>query len=223
MMFTEEQFTTAMERAVDKRGRDWKYPSPETAPPGYYVSPFSCPTYSDHEGNGTCLVGAAMQVLGMHLPGPTHSPSAYTILHGYLPSRAIMAARCAQVHQDQRHTWGESLEVYKIALEMCAPDLTMYDCDRLYRSAVARLRGEKVTESVERMSESLSDLSKAFAGIPVVSMASATKPLMGKVTFGTGGITITGLTYGTVSNWSGGTIASFIEPQPTKAEHALIA
>ena len=65
-MITEEQFTAAMERAVEKRGAEWRYPDHHQAPPGFYLG--NCPTYQDNEGNPTCLIGAAMHQLGMTLP-----------------------------------------------------------------------------------------------------------------------------------------------------------
>jgi len=219
-MITEERFTAAMEQAVELRGAGWKYPKHEYAPPGYYVGGYNCPTYSDHQGNGTCLIGVAMKMLGLHLPGPTHSPSAFSVLIGHVPDKVIMAARCAQVHQDQRHTWGESLKVYKIALEAVTPDLTMYDSDWLYRKAVARLRGvavDEVTTSISKVAVSLKEISEAFTTVGATA---------GKVTFSfgtaTNAPTITGLASGGIVSWSGAPVV-YVSDQPTKAEHALIA
>ena len=139
-MITQEQFTDAMERAVEKRGESWRYPRPDVAPRGFYNG--NMPTYQDKKGNPTCLIGMAMRLLGMYVPPYPESPSCLSILVGPMDSKTTYAARAAQIHQDAGHPWGEALRVYRAALEIQQDmDFSIFEANNLYYRAVARMQG----------------------------------------------------------------------------------
>lgn len=235
-MITEEQFTSAMEAAVAQRGESWRYPDPLTAPPGYYNGGHS-PTYSDHRGNPTCLIGAVLHVLGMRVPSVSESPSCLSFLIGPLSHKVAMAARCAQVHQDNRQTWGEALDVYRAALEIqeSEGDYTVFASLDLYYKAVHKARGHMVTRvassvapKVETFEAAIAAMSKASTSVSASMGAFAAN----KVTIALPeGVIKSGTIFGGTITWSGSavtTAAYFTEGEfksvfPTKAEHALTA
>jgi hypothetical protein len=114
-MFTEAEFSVAMERAVARRGADWQYPEDRNTR-GFYFK--GVPTYADERGNATCLIGAAMHELGMQLPMPGTMGSAVMALDQRVPYHVMVAARIAQIHQDASKPWGEALAMYRAALRM---------------------------------------------------------------------------------------------------------
>ena len=168
-MITEGQFTAAMERAVEKRGAEWRYPDHHQAPPGFYLG--NCPTYQDNEGNPTCLIGAAMHQLGMTLPysGMGGSASALSVLGGVMNGPAVMAARCAQIHQDHLNPWGECLSVYRAALAIQhSRSYSMFEAMDLYYEAVAVVTGKAPRPRVPEMT-AMTELIKAFNGVAQVA------------------------------------------------------
>jgi hypothetical protein len=184
-MITEAQFTDAMERAVNERGSGWKYPSQTEAPPGFYAS--NCPTYQDGRGNPTCLVGAAMHVLGMKLPSESYggSASALSVLGGVLEGTAVMAARCAQIHQDKSFTWGESLDVYKAALAIQrAQSYSLFNSMDLYYVAVSAATGKPPRPQMPEVT-AMNELVAAFGKIGAT--AGTTAGIV-STTFASGGI-----------------------------------
>ena len=224
-MITEEQFTTAMERAVEKRGAEWRYPAVEQAPPGFYIGAAynSAPTYSDGEGNPTCLIGAAMRELGMSVPGLEYSPSALALLMGTMTMKVAMAARCAQVHQDLHNPWGQCLAVYRAALEVLeSRTFTEYEAHTAYHLALRHMKGEPVsnaTPELQRLVESFGKVQVSL-GSTATNMAAFTTTFFGEYTE-SGGMTVT--------NVAGKTVAYIpsVGPVPksllTKEQHALIA
>ena len=139
--FSEADFSAAMERAVEKRGSDWRYPT-DRSTPGFFCN--GIPTYSDEKGNATCLIGAAMYELGTPVPhyGPTGST--FAVLRDLVPVHVQVAARCAQIHQDLGKPWGESFYVYRAALSLYRSQ-SHYDAvhgvNHLYYQAVAVVTG----------------------------------------------------------------------------------
>jgi len=229
-MITEEQFTAAMERAVEKRGAEWRYPDHHQAPPGFYLG--NCPTYQDNEGNPTCLIGAAMHQLGMSLPysGMGGSASALSVLGGVMNGPAVMAARCAQIHQDHLETWGEALLIYKAALEIQRTrTYSMFEAMNLYYGAVAVVTGKGPRPQVPEMT-AITELIKAFNGVGQVATSTT-----GTITasFASGGIvqkigqpiTFTGaeVTFAFNEVPSSLSVAPFTQPVLHKKEHALTA
>ena len=229
-MITEEQFTTAMERAVEKRGAEWRYPTTTNAPPGFYIAWGECPTYSDYLGNPTCLIGAALHELQVTLPRPDTSPSAMSLLMPMMDAKVALAARCAQVHQDRRNPWGKCLAVYRAALEVQESRIfSPFEQDMAYHYAIRHMGGQ----SVENSSLALQNLVASFTSVSEASKAvssAMTTLTVGPITFGnctaSGGMTITGIS---IVNAAGKVLVDIPEvgPMPksllTKGQHALIA
>lgn len=108
--FTEAEFTAAMEAAVAERGKDWVYPRT-----WYYEGVCS---YSLEDGTPACLIGVALSKLDPGLvPDFGERASAEIVLEDLVPEPVAIAAREAQVHQDNGHIWGSALQVYKRYLE----------------------------------------------------------------------------------------------------------
>lgn len=228
-MITEEKFTAAMERAVDERGATWRYPLPEGASSrGYYTG--GAPTYCDRAGNPTCLIGAVMHNLGMRLPdNDLLAPSALSVLGGYLSHKVVMAARCAQVHQDKYHTWGEALDVYRAALAIQnREEFTIFASMDLYREAVKVAAGTRTLDEVVRSTREVMD---AFTELGKISAMTGTITGMAVGGFyaGTPSVATFGPnTMAALKKIPGATTITFTNPVyvptvPTKAEHALIA
>jgi hypothetical protein len=229
-MITEEQFTTAMERAVEKRGAEWRYPPVEQAPPGFYIGQAynSAPTYSDGEGNPTCLIGAAMRELGMSVPVPEYSPSALALLMGKMTMKVAMAARCAQVHQDLHNPWGQCLAVYRAALEVLeSRTFSEYEAHTAYHLALRHMKGEsvsKATPELQRLIESFGKVQVSL-GSTATNVATFTNTFFDGYT-AKGGMTITGIS---IVNTAGKVLVDIPEvglvPKSllTKGQHALIA
>jgi len=189
-MITEGQFTAAMERAVEKRGAEWRYPSHDEAPPGFYKG--NCPTYQDDNGNPTCLIGEAMHTLGMHLPYAHMggSASALSVLGGSISGPAVMAARAAQVHQDHLNPWGECLRVYRAALEIQrGRTYSMFDAMTLYYEAVGVVTGKPPRRQMKEMT-AMTELVKAFNGVSQVVTTTTTATETFTTTFASGGIVV---------------------------------
>jgi hypothetical protein len=229
-MITEEQFTAAMERAVEKRGAEWRYPDHHQAPPGFYSG--NCPTYQDHEGNPTCLIGAAMHQLGMTLPyaGMGGSASALSVLGGSMSGSVAMAARCAQIHQDHLETWGDAFAVYRAALAIQGSrSFSMFEATDLYERAVSVVTGRAPRPQVPEMT-AMTELIKAFNGVGQIATSTT-----GTITasFASGGIvhkigqpiTFTGaeVTFAFNEVPSSLSVAPFTQPVLHKKEHALTA
>jgi hypothetical protein len=143
----EKDFTAAMERAVEKRGGDYRYPRwGEPGSNGYYTPGGGSPTYQNALGEATCLIGAALAELGVDLPLMADKRGAHAVLQGYgLGLKASVAARCAQMHQDRNKRWDESLAIYKAALELQNQDRRYsnpWGVHDLYYAAVEQVTGE---------------------------------------------------------------------------------
>jgi hypothetical protein len=118
--YTEEQFTAAMEQAVEMRGEDFTYPVEwrrqywETE--GTVVG--ACKY--QHDGEPACLIGLALYLLDPEL---LPDEGSWTGARVQLESAGIgtvttwKAASDAQVLQDANRTWGEALAGYKSTLE----------------------------------------------------------------------------------------------------------
>jgi len=140
MMVTEAEFTAAMEKAVSRRGEDWRYPK-DTRTPGFYYH--GIPTYSDEGGTPTCLIGAAIAELGWEIPEYKATAGAVAVLGGKVPYRVMIAARCAQIHQDRSKPWGEALEVYRLALKVAnESDVSVFGLNDFYFRIVAEAKWE---------------------------------------------------------------------------------
>jgi hypothetical protein len=151
--FSEAEFSAAMERAVEKRGADWCYPTDRSTPGFFYKG---VPTYADESGAATCLVGAAMHELRMQLPIGA-AGSAVAVLRDFLPIHVQVAARCAQIHQDIGKPWGESLNVYRAALTLARRRDSvdaLYGVNTLYYESVAVVRGRS---SADQAMKALAD------------------------------------------------------------------
>jgi len=227
-MTTEAQFTRAIEKVVATRGPGWKYPSPTTAPPGYYVKGGGrnpAPTYRDNDDNPTCLIGAVMRILGMYLPDPSSSPSALSVLMSHVPTHVAIAARCAQVHQDHLRTWGEALAVYQAALEYMATykenTFGVFDAELVYRQAIRKIEGKAFTNSLGNSMVAMKDLSATFTALSETKVSFDGFATGGTITGGTlfggkGSITYTMPPSLAVASY-------FVEEPLTKKDHALIA
>ena len=219
-MITQEQFTDAMERAVEKRGESWRYPRPDDAPRGFYNG--NMPTYQDKNGTPTCLIGMAMRLLGMYVPPFYESPSCLSILVGPMDSETTFAARAAQIHQDAGHPWGEALRVYRAALEVQQDrDFSIFESNNLYARARAKVEGREFVETgpriIGQVTTTLNDLKVAFDGITTAT---------GTFTFSTGDMTASSGSTITLQNFAGSPVVSYFGEAKavlSKKEHALIA
>jgi len=219
-MITEAQFTDAMERAVALRGKSWRYPTALDAPSGFYAG--YTPTYSDENGNPTCLIGVFMDLLGMQVPRGEESPGCIAILMGPMSMRVALAARCAQVHQDNHRPWGEALSVYRAALAIQDKrTYSPFEAMDLYRLA-CQTAGTDAMSRVTSAMQTMKELDAAFA-----KMTAATESITFDG-FATAGV-ITSASFGPITvnaikTYSGATAFTFNEAfLPTKAEHALTA
>lgn len=112
-VITEEQFTQAMRDAVAERGEGYEY----NGDPAILSGP-RC-SYRHADGQPGCLIGLALDKLGITDPEETEAPEA---LKPYGLSKTVRAAAVeAQVEQDLGTSWGQALAIY---LEKLAdPDL----------------------------------------------------------------------------------------------------
>jgi hypothetical protein len=237
-MITESEFTAAMERAVEKRGRAWRYPMPINPPGGYYINAGSSgmsPSYSDREGNGTCLIGVAIQELTGTAPDHAEQRSAWNLLVGIVKSEAVAgAARCAQIHQDKFETWGECLDVYKAALALFKQSgdrVFPWAVSAVYHQAVKVARGEvavdvpvvvdplqSIIDGLKTLTESIvasHEQIKELTAIPAFVPESQTFP---KIT-----ITVPYVSPFTGKAFANGGICSPPTSLLAKKDHALVA
>jgi hypothetical protein len=139
-----------MERAVAKRGADFRYPRLDQDPGGFYVRSASGngqPSYSTLNGIPTCIVGCAMHEAGMTVPGHTERGSAQAVLMNKVPDHVALAARVAQIHQDYNNPWGEALAMYRGALayldeqpkQVIDRSTWGYNANSLYTKAAERI------------------------------------------------------------------------------------
>jgi hypothetical protein len=232
--FSEAEFSAAMEQAVEKRGSNWRFPT-DRATRGFYCN--GVPTYADEGGNATCLIGAAMQELGMELPQGA-AGSALGVLRDAVPIHVQIAARCAQVHQDLGRPWGEALDIYRVVLSLTKRHNqidAMFGVNVLYYRAVEIVTGpESVERAINVLDEAVKVATAAFeAFTPVFVEEDATKP----VTIPFGGIATGGWCTPSESlfSWSDKPLVtvnlpavpkqafSVITGGPFKSEHALTA
>jgi hypothetical protein len=138
-IFSEAEFTAAMEEAVTRRGEGWRFP-PNRDTPGFYLD--GVPTYADEQGNATCLIGAAMHELRMPLPKPGTMGSAMMALDRVVPYHVMVAARIAQIHQDACKPWGEALAMYREAVRMASKrDILSFFVNDFYYEVANRVLG----------------------------------------------------------------------------------
>jgi hypothetical protein len=159
--FTEAEFTAAMEKAVARRGGEWRHPAKtEGRSRGYYHR--DTPTYSDEHGNPTCLIGAVLYELGEEVPQHWVRASALGVLGQAFSNRIRIAARVAQIHQDSRNQWGECLMVYRAALTV----MDRYGVgepiwvDAIYHRAVEEVHDRRFEEGAVASTTALSDAMK---------------------------------------------------------------
>lgn len=110
-MFTREQFTEAMEKAVAERGEDFVYPDEWQNAYGF------CQYYIEGIG-AACLIGKALENLGFDVRSLENN-GAITILEEVfkITDRGlIVAAQRAQTMQDWGQSWGDALMEYKDVL-----------------------------------------------------------------------------------------------------------
>lgn len=148
----DKDFTAAMERAVEKRGGDYRYPRfGEPGSGGYYTASGLSPTYRNEAGEATCLIGAALAEMGLILPDVSENRGAQAVLQGYgFGLKVAVAGRCAQMHQDQNERWDQSLAVYKAALELQEVNRAYsnpWGVHDLYFAAVAQVTGVKTVRT----------------------------------------------------------------------------
>lgn len=114
---TEADFTAAIEKAVADKGADYVYNPDDSR---------SC-VYTE-DGEPSCIIGTALVNLGFE-PNPDwdnpmqtdkllEDTTADTILPYFfdIPENVVVAARRAQVDQDNGSTWGTALEDYTLAV-----------------------------------------------------------------------------------------------------------
>ncbi len=174
-MITEAEFTAAMEKAVKWRGEDWRFPM-NTSEPGFYHK--GIPTYSDQGGTPTCLIGAAMAELRMRVPEYGSGGSALSVLATKVPYDVLIAARCAQIHQDRSKPWGEALEVYRLALTMAKKqDVSVFTVGDFYDQVVGEAKAHRaVTNGVitaadlENVQTQMHKIADAFAAIKMPTL-----------------------------------------------------
>jgi hypothetical protein len=146
-MFTEAEFSAAMEKAVVRRGADWKFPT-DRSTPGFYFD--GTPTYADWQGNATCLIGAAMHELGMKLPMPGTMGSASMALERVVPWEVIVGARVAQIHQDFGKPWGEALAMYREGLRMAKHrDVLPFMVNDFYYTVAQKVLGINAPQNIQ--------------------------------------------------------------------------
>lgn len=113
---TEEQFTAAMEQAVEERGADFVYPEEWKNESG------TCVYWKDGVGPA-CIIGKALAILGateQELYSNGIALNKIRVITGL--SQFVLyppffgAAQSAQNVQDGRGSWGEALEAYKTRL-----------------------------------------------------------------------------------------------------------
>lgn len=116
MQYTDEQFAGAMRSAVERAGGGFQYPRLRMPHETSRFYDGGSPTYQDGHGNGTCLIGCAIQELGAHLPDRFDKRGANAVLKNFgLSGAALIAARAAQMHQDYSRPWAEALTVFERA------------------------------------------------------------------------------------------------------------
>lgn len=101
-----DEFTAAMRQAVADKGRDYTYPEAEKNPLGICRYRF--------EGHPSCLIGHALDILGVVVPPGQEGNGARRVLEvlGMDDEEAPRAAALAQGFQDKGHTWGFALDAY---------------------------------------------------------------------------------------------------------------
>ena len=122
-------FIEGMKAAVEERGEDWKYPSPEAEDADqWYNQPeaYSTPAcqYSKPDGTPACIVGLALSKAGLTVPkyGDTYGAeelnySADSDDRPFLAPPVLRAAADAQNEQDKGRTWGEAYRTFVAGLE----------------------------------------------------------------------------------------------------------
>lgn len=119
MTFTIDEFTAAMEAAVEERGPDFVYPDEEPWMDTYGQCQYSLP-----DGTPACIIGLALSKLDPDaVPGHGAVYGASTLLKGRVQGDTegetnlfLSAADNAQDKQDSRETWGQALTEYKDTL-----------------------------------------------------------------------------------------------------------
>lgn len=127
---TVEEFTAAMEAAVEERGRDYIYPpaverdmdSDYEVGPIYYDDEYhygdgGC-VYQTAEGVPACIIGVVLDKLGLDVPAYGAMNDARVVLEARttLPSYVLRAARQAQNEQDHGQPWGQALDTYYVGV-----------------------------------------------------------------------------------------------------------
>lgn len=217
--FSEAEFTAAMERAVEKRGADWCFPT-DRSTPGFFFK--GIPTYANERGEATCLIGAAMYELGMQLPlHDSGGGSAMAVLREAVPIHVQVAARCAQIHQDIAKPWRESLNVYRAALALARRQghvEAIYGINTLYYTAVTVVTGRSSADeammSLGQAAKAASDAFEAFSFEP----EGADKPVVVHHGICSGGwVTPSEVIY----SWNDTPVAT-IMPYITKKEFSIV-
>jgi hypothetical protein len=105
--FTRDEFTAAIKAAVDERGRDFVYPNE------WKDTDNSC-VYSLEDGTPACIIGAALDKLGVKVGCYEQKLGAYQLFKGMGVKDADLldAVEDAQLMQDSEATWGEALDMY---------------------------------------------------------------------------------------------------------------
>jgi hypothetical protein len=108
-MPTQETFTAAMRAAVEDRGAGFIYPADDPE----WVGTNGC-RYRTTTGQPACIVGAALQMLGLlERLDVSNTQGAFQVLRGLGFDRATArAADAAQGIQDMGENWGEALQEY---------------------------------------------------------------------------------------------------------------
>lgn len=124
---TVEEFTAAMEAAVEERGRDYIYPaaverdmdSDYEVGPIYYDDEYhyadgGC-VYQTPDGAPACIIGVVLDKLGLDVPAYGSMSDARVVLEQRttLSEDILRGAKYAQSAQDTGHSWGRALDRYK--------------------------------------------------------------------------------------------------------------
>lgn len=205
----DHEFTAALERAVARRGGDYRYPKQgDCGSGGYYVQSMTgtwMPSYSTPGGEATCIVGAALVEAGVELPNYREVRSAAKVLERYNLSTPVrIAARAAQIHQDHQKPWAEALAVYHKALTIAEGRqrgfyLSEFDYLSIYHEAAFQVTQvpppvpnplqvidlDKIMESTNAMKKALSALAEAIPAPPAFpnALVDAKGGIVGEVSF----------------------------------------
>ena len=118
-MYTDEQFITAIEVAVQERGEGFRY---KDAYAEQYAEEGGCEYTVD--GQGACIIGKAIQIMTGEPYSGYNSPADEALFE--VPFRAVSmrlrrAAVAAQRVQDDNGTWGEALKEFRTTYGKYSP------------------------------------------------------------------------------------------------------